>query len=244
MPGPIDEYFKRDLTEAEEGELSELLASSPEEAERFAGKMAAFHAELGQAVPEWSVGEAPSLRRSFPWVWTAMGILLLTGGFLFIRAMEHPQVQVPSAEVTSPLPALERQAPSPPRKSAQAPKAQGEAPTQEDALLSPRTAIAPPAPRHAIEPATPLPPLPGGTTQRLSVTVHRMKEGLATVRVVDAEGNPVRSLHAGILPAGSRAFTWDGKEDSGAVAAPGLYYLEVRSGTHVQKQELRLGVAE
>ncbi|MCC7116667.1 MAG: flagellar hook assembly protein FlgD [Burkholderiales bacterium] len=48
-----------------------------------------------------------------------------------------------------------------------------------------------------------------------------------TVTIADASGKPVRTLTLPAQPAGEGAFTWDGKTDSGALAAPGRYTFTV-----------------
>jgi flagellar hook assembly protein FlgD len=77
--------------------------------------------------------------------------------------------------------------------------------------------------------------------EELSVVVSNPQEGLVTVKVADSQGNEIRVLYAGILPAGEHNFTWDGKGESGQVASPGVYDLVVTSGTKVLHQKVRLG---
>lgn len=47
------------------------------------------------------------------------------------------------------------------------------------------------------------------------------------VSVLDASGNVVKTMDMGAQTAGSHTFTWDGKTDSGATAADGIYTLKV-----------------
>jgi flagellar basal-body rod modification protein FlgD len=72
------------------------------------------------------------------------------------------------------------------------------------------------------------------------VVVNLPQGGLATVRVIDSQNNEIRTLYAGILPAGTQTFTWDGKTTEGLVAPPGHYFVEIKSGTDVMRQELHL----
>ena len=53
------------------------------------------------------------------------------------------------------------------------------------------------------------------------------------VTVLDAAGQPVRSLDLGALPQGVKTLSWDGLSDSGAAAAEGAYTFKVEatSGT-------------
>lgn len=74
-----------------------------------------------------------------------------------------------------------------------------------------------------------------GNTINLSGTSAQAAVGLAqaatqvTVTISDASGRPIRTLKLGAEPAGTIDFTWDGKSDSGAVAAPGDYAYAVNA---------------
>ena len=59
----LDEYFKRDLTEAEEEQLAQWLSSHGEEAQRFLGLMEAHYRSLGVPEPGWTEKHLP---RFFP----------------------------------------------------------------------------------------------------------------------------------------------------------------------------------
>ena len=48
--------------------------------------------------------------------------------------------------------------------------------------------------------------------------------------ILDAAGRRVRVLRDGVLPAGSYAVTWDGRDDSGASLPSGLYFQVAQSG--------------
>lgn len=54
----------------------------------------------------------------------------------------------------------------------------------------------------------------------------------ATVRleVVDVAGRIVRVLSPGSLVAGPHSVEWDGKSDSGARVAPGIYFVRLNAG--------------
>ncbi|MCX7945845.1 MAG: flagellar hook assembly protein FlgD [Hydrogenophilus sp.] len=49
------------------------------------------------------------------------------------------------------------------------------------------------------------------------------------VRIIDANGIPVRTLDLGSRPAGAHNFVWDGKADNGEQAAVGVYRIEVEA---------------
>jgi predicted GH43/DUF377 family glycosyl hydrolase len=56
-------------------------------------------------------------------------------------------------------------------------------------------------------------------------------EGLVTLRVFDASGRLVRTLHDGILPSGTHRATWRGNDDLGRSLRSGIYFCELRSGS-------------
>jgi len=49
----------------------------------------------------------------------------------------------------------------------------------------------------------------------------------ATVTINDANGITIRTIKLGSMKAGTQTFQWDGKSDSGAVAADGAYTFKV-----------------
>ena len=58
-----------------------------------------------------------------------------------------------------------------------------------------------------------------------------------TLELFDEHGRRVRTLIAGELPAGEHSRTWDGRDDAGAVSAPGVYFarLVADGATRVQR---------
>jgi flagellar basal-body rod modification protein FlgD len=50
-----------------------------------------------------------------------------------------------------------------------------------------------------------------------------------TLRITDQVGQLVREMPLGSAPAGDFRFSWDGMNDSGAYAAPGLYNIQVEA---------------
>ncbi|HPF70018.1 MAG TPA: FlgD immunoglobulin-like domain containing protein, partial [Candidatus Krumholzibacteria bacterium] len=97
-------------------------------------------------------------------------------------------------------------------------------------------------------------PVPGAEPLRLALDQNRpnpfnpsteirfslAKQGDVTVTVYDVNGRLVRTLVAGVLPAGPHAVTWKGDDDRGARAASGLYFcrLQAPGGTLVRKMTL------
>jgi hypothetical protein len=53
-----------------------------------------------------------------------------------------------------------------------------------------------------------------------------------SLRVYDVSGRIVRTLLEGPLPAGKHSIRWDRRSTSGASVQPGLYFYELRAGTH------------
>jgi choice-of-anchor B domain-containing protein len=56
--------------------------------------------------------------------------------------------------------------------------------------------------------------------------------------IVDARGARVRTLHAGEVPAGRLALSWDGRDDAGRTAAAGLYFAIARRGDETAVRRL------
>ncbi len=53
---------------------------------------------------------------------------------------------------------------------------------------------------------------------------------IAVLRVFDAQGRLVRTLFQGGLPSGTATSNWDGRGDSGAASATGVYFARLESG--------------
>lgn len=65
------------------------------------------------------------------------------------------------------------------------------------------------------------------------------------VTIMDSAGIPVRHLELGDKPQGVNAFPWDGKTDSGAVAADGEYTFTataIQDGNDIKVKTLSLGL--
>ena len=91
---------------------------------------------------------------------------------------------------------------------------------------------------------------PGRTALRLAfpnpfdksttVVLSLHESGPASVRVFDVAGRTVRTLLAGVQPAGERLLAWDGRDDSGARLGAGVYMLRLESGGHQETRAVRL----
>jgi len=80
-------------------------------------------------------------------------------------------------------------------------------------------------------------PLKGGSA-KIDVTIFYA--GLVKATIYDLNGGLVRSLYNGPAAAGTNTYFWDGKTDSGSVAASGLYLLRVKGPKADVKQKIVL----
>ena len=71
-------------------------------------------------------------------------------------------------------------------------------------------------------------PNPFAHRTTVKLAVPRAAEG--TVRVYDVQGKEVRTLAAGRFEPGERDIEWDGRDASGGMAAPGLYFVAAQVG--------------
>ena len=55
-----------------------------------------------------------------------------------------------------------------------------------------------------------------------------------TAEVLDLAGRRVRDLGARRMDSGSQTLQWDGREDSGRAAGPGLYFVRITAAEHTQ----------
>ncbi len=71
---------------------------------------------------------------------------------------------------------------------------------------------------------------PNPFARRTSVKLAVPHAAEGSVRVFDVQGKEVRTLSAGRFVAGERVLEWDGRDASGGLAAPGLYFLTAQVG--------------
>jgi hypothetical protein len=64
--------------------------------------------------------------------------------------------------------------------------------------------------------------------------------GPTRVALHDVAGRRVRVLHDGLLAAGAHAVAWNGRDERGGAAAPGVYFLRVESGGEVRTRKVAL----
>ncbi len=208
MTNLVNEFFNRNLTEAEAQTLEELLGKSPEDALRFGEKIKQEYFAMGLTVPEiprhWGLphGTAPlSLLKA------AIAAALLAGAGALGWHFWKP---------TSPL------------------KSTATMPSQSAPQLVPALPPLAVKPQAALPP----PPLEiperlGGASEegnRLSVVVELDKPAPVEVCILDPKDQRIRTLYQGSLPEGKWAIHWDGLLSDGSKAPTGNYHILVKSG--------------
>lgn len=68
---------------------------------------------------------------------------------------------------------------------------------------------------------------PNPSANRTTVRLASGRSGDLVVRVYDAAGRAVATLHDGWSEAGTHAFVWDGRNAAGESATPGVYFVRV-----------------
>lgn len=223
----IEEYFKRDLDESEEQQLSQILSASAEEALRFDQRMAEHYKNLGLPEPPWP-GKPLALPKGKPGgrfkvLSLLIAALLLLLAFYAWRAGGlKPFLSSSASNGSLPLPT--------PKAATKKQKPTGAVPTQAPAQSKPQKYPSTSSQASAV----------GKIYEELSVKVELPQIGLVTVKVLDSSQKPIRVLFAGIVPAGQRTFTWDGRSDSGAISPAGVYTLQVQSGHSVIRRNVLL----
>jgi flagellar hook capping protein FlgD/NHL repeat-containing protein len=84
--------------------------------------------------------------------------------------------------------------------------------------------------RPAAPPRTVLEVSPNPFRGAATIRVELRDAAAARVAVLDISGRIVRVLHDGPVARGARQFDWDGREGSGARAAPGAYFVQLVAG--------------
>jgi hypothetical protein len=72
-------------------------------------------------------------------------------------------------------------------------------------------------------------PNPAFASTRISYLLPQSPAGAVTLRLYDSRGRRVRSLTPGLAP-GLNEVMWDGRDDSGARVAPGVYFYRLGVG--------------
>ena len=239
MSDLLKEFFKRDLTEAEEQRLGKLLSSSPTHSLRFADL--AHVAYLQTGLPDAGGGNGSGgfggpggmSHLIGPIILKSVVLLTVTGLaaygiFRLLHETLNPSVSLPPAVI------------------------QNAAPAKSQPVIPKVISVSKPAP---VAPQAPLQTLPlkalakpgmvnpvaydsAKKYEGLDIMVEQKSSGLLTVRALDGGKNEVRLLFAGMLKPGKWDFVWDGKMQNGEPAQPGTYQVEVQSGKDVLSKEV------
>ncbi|MCB9513967.1 MAG: hypothetical protein H6694_06635 [Candidatus Latescibacteria bacterium] len=70
-------------------------------------------------------------------------------------------------------------------------------------------------------------PWPNPANPHVTVDLAMAQEGPVRLRVLDAAGRLVATLHDGVAPAGDMRLSWDGRDARGHAAASGLYFFDL-----------------
>jgi hypothetical protein len=260
----VKKFFSKDLTEAEEQALAETLSTSEAAAEEFGGTAEGNYDRYGLPQAAWpdSLPSPIGKGRGFqPWVWVlAAGFL---GGMVF-WGWQHRETFQQSFRPAGADPATVPETPGQGRGLERAAgtghgseDVPGTAPREDSIEEELRKDLeegaqggAPPAsPRNAgpgtVKPSGVLTPVnvqdaPGRTFSEIAVKVNRAEPGQVSVRVLDMSGLEVVPLYSGPLGAGQWVFEWDGKLPGGGKASPGVYQVEVQSGSYRGLKNIRI----
>ena len=92
---------------------------------------------------------------------------------------------------------------------------------------------------HAVEPTFSLGPNhPNPFRASTSISYSLANAADVALRVFDVAGRLVRTLDEGTRSVGLRMVTWDGRDESGRSAAPGIYFYELRTGEQAQTRKM------
>jgi FlgD Ig-like domain len=213
MADLIQEFFQRDLSEAEQESLNGLLAESPDAASRYENLLEQNYRATGLPRPRLPRSlrtlrfpGSGGLAGASPWVKILVLSLAAAGAALW-KFWPRPQaeVRVPSAQT------------------------------------APAAVAAQDASRRASLPwVRPQPVKPSEEGQELSVVVESPQTALVTVRILDAAGREVRALYTGFVQPGRWSFQWDGMLSNGQPAPAGNYRIDVQSGASHQTKDIKI----
>ncbi|HJT24548.1 MAG TPA: FlgD immunoglobulin-like domain containing protein [bacterium] len=201
MTNLVEEFFKRDLTEAEADGLEKLLENSPEDALRFGQNLEQQYLSLGLTVPQIPSHFGPELPKAgWGFLKSLLAAVTLTGaGLLTWHLWPKPQ------EVIT-LPAQKAVLPH---------------------TLSWPKAKLPPPPVEIPQRLTGA----SQEGNRLSVVVELDHAAPIQVCIYNPANQRVRDLYQGNLQPGKWSIHWDGLLTDGSKAPSGNYRIQVQSGT-------------
>ena len=83
-------------------------------------------------------------------------------------------------------------------------------------------------------------PRPNPAKGRVALDVTIARADWVELSVFDANGRRVRTVHSGVLPAGTTRLEWDGRTDGGRLAAPGAYWMRALAGGASRRERMVL----
>lgn len=213
MSDLLRDYFKRDLSEAEEERLSEELRSSESNSSVFLEQAQTYYEHTLSKAPQTPFWKRP-LFAFLGGVLTTTFCFLI---FLFLAGRgDHGSTPASTDETRATVPSAIQ-----PRPVAKTP----DRPKVELTLSS----------------SKPQAWQQGRTYNGWNVVVHQTAECLTTIRVLDAAGHEVKALYAGFLKPGAWVFEWDGRDKSGQRVAEGSYTIEAQSGKQTAQKAVHVG---
>jgi len=83
-------------------------------------------------------------------------------------------------------------------------------------------------------------PRPNPSRGRIALDLTLGSSEWVELSVFDAGGRRVRTVHAGVLPAGTTHLFWDARSDGGRLAPPGAYWLRALAGGASRRERMVL----
>ena len=84
------------------------------------------------------------------------------------------------------------------------------------------------------------PSVPNPFTPATTIHLTVPRAGAVDLGVYNVLGRRIRTLHAGDLAAGEHSRVWDGRDDLGAEAPPGIYFVRITQGEVTESRRLVL----
>ena len=214
----VQEFFKRDLSVAEQESLSKLLEGSPEAALSYENLLEQNYLATGLPQPTLPQGlhSLPRIGGGGPMVWSGAAKILLAvlalGGAVLWKFWSAGKAEISMA---APPPSVQQ--------------------TIDNPLTEPVN--------HGLKKPVRVEPQASGPVQEgqeLSVVVNAPKKSLVTVRILDQAGKEIRVLYTGFVEAGRWNFQWDGLLGNGEAADAGEYRIDVQTGAAHQAKDIRV----
>ncbi|MFH1681290.1 MAG: FlgD immunoglobulin-like domain containing protein, partial [Candidatus Eisenbacteria bacterium] len=82
--------------------------------------------------------------------------------------------------------------------------------------------------------------VPNPFVEETSIYFFLSDERSVRLFVLNAEGREVLTLRSGVLPKGSHAASWDGRDSSGRRVPPGVYLYRLEAGSWSAERRMTL----